>query len=134
MRKALEDADLSPEDVDYINAHGTSTPLNDVAETRGIKEVFSERAYVVPISSNKSMIGHTWGAAGVIETIFSVKVMLEGRIPPTINLESPDPQCDLDYVPNIARQQKIRVVLKNSFGFGGINGSLVLRSLEGGES
>ncbi|MGC8718760.1 MAG: beta-ketoacyl-[acyl-carrier-protein] synthase family protein [Thermodesulforhabdaceae bacterium] len=134
MRKALEDADLSPEDVDYINAHGTSTPLNDVAETRGIKEVFSERAYVVPISSNKSMIGHTWGAAGVIETIFSVKVMLEGLIPPTINLESPDPQCDLDYVPNIARKQKIRVVLKNSFGFGGINGSLVLRSLEGGES
>ncbi len=134
MRKALEDAGLSPEDVDYINAHGTSTPLNDVAETRGIKEVFSERAYVVPISSNKSMIGHTWGAAGVIETIFSVKVMLEGLIPPTINLESPDPQCDLDYVPNIARKQKIRVVLKNSFGFGGINGSLVLRSLEGGES
>jgi 3-oxoacyl-[acyl-carrier-protein] synthase II len=133
MKKALQDAGISPEAVDYINAHGTSTPLNDVAETKGIKEVFGERAYGIPISSNKSMIGHTWGAAGVIETIFSVKTMLESVIPPTINLESPDPQCDLDYVPNITRRQKIRVMLKNSFGFGGINGSLVLRSLEGGE-
>lgn len=133
MRTALHDAGISPEDIDYINAHGTSTPLNDTVETRGIKEVFGEHAFRIPISSNKSMIGHTWGAAGVIETIFSIKAMMEGVIPPTINLEFPDPECDLDYVPNASRRQAIKVVLKNSFGFGGINGSLVLRSIvEGG--
>lgn len=130
MRKALQDAGISPDDVDYINAHGTSTPLNDAVETRGIKEVFGDRAFLIPISSNKSMIGHTWGAAGVVETIFSIKTMLEGIIPPTANLEFPDPECDLDYVPRESREKAIRVVLKNSFGFGGINGSLVLRSID----
>lgn len=130
MRKALQDAGISPDDVDYINAHGTSTPLNDAVETRGIKEVFGDRAFLIPISSNKSMIGHTWGAAGVVETIFSIKTMLEGIIPPTANLEFPDPECDLDYVPRESREKVIRVVLKNSFGFGGINGSLVLRSID----
>jgi len=134
MRQALRDAQVSPDDIDYINAHGTSTPLNDAVETKGIKEVFGERAYRIPISSNKSMIGHTWGAAGIVETAFSVRAMLEKIVPPTINLESPDPECDLDYVPIAARKREIKVVLKNSFGFGGINASLVLRSIEEGRS
>lgn len=131
MKAALKDARASPEEIEYINAHGTSTVLNDLTETKAIKKVFKEYAYKIPISSNKSMIGHTWGAAGVIETIFSIKTILEGVIPPTINLENPDPDCDLDYVPNSARRQKVSMVLKNSFGFGGINASLVLRALRG---
>lgn len=131
MKVALKDARASPEEVEYINAHGTSTVLNDLTETKAIKEVFKEHAYKIPVSSNKSMIGHTWGAAGVIETVFSVKTILEGVIPPTINLENPDPDCDLDYVPNRARKKTVNNVLKNSFGFGGINASLILKALRG---
>lgn len=130
MRMALQDARASPEEVDYINAHGTSTVLNDLTETKAIKKVFKDYAYRIPISANKSMIGHMWGAAGVVETIFSVKTILEGIIPPTINLENPDPDCDLDYVPNKARKKEVNMVLKNSFGFGGINASLVLKKFK----
>ncbi len=129
IKLALESAKIKPEEIDYINAHGTGTPLNDIIETKAIKEVFKDQAYKIPISSNKSMIGHTWGAAGTIETIFSIKTILEGIIPPTINLENPDPECDLDYVPNFSRRKEVKTVLKNSFGFGGINACLILRAL-----
>ena len=124
---ALEDAGIGPEDVDYINAHGTSTPKNDVSETLAIKKVFGERAYKAPISSTKSMIGHTLGAAGALEAVASIKTIVEGEIHPTINYEFPDPECDLDYVPNHARRQRVDTVLSNSFGFGGQNACLVLR-------
>jgi 3-oxoacyl-[acyl-carrier-protein] synthase II len=127
MRLALEDAGISPEDVDYINAHGTSTVLNDISETRAIKKVFGEHARKLAISSNKSMIGHMWGASGAVEAIFSLLTIRDSIIPPTINHEIPDPECDLDYVPNQAREADITVVISNSFGFGGINGTLVLR-------
>lgn len=129
MELALNDARVSPNEVDYINAHGTSTPLNDLVETRAIKQVFGDRAYKIPISSNKSMMGHLWGAAGIVEAIFSVKTILEGILPPTINLEYPDPECDLDYVPNHARKTDVYTVLTNSFGFGGITSSLVVRKV-----
>lgn len=126
--KAIEIAlaDLDRTDVDYINAHGTSTPLNDVAETRAIKKVFGARAYKIPISSIKSMVGHMLGAAGAVEAIVCCKVLAEGIIPPTINLEHPDPQCDLDYVPNIARTSDVRITISNSFGFGGHNSVLAI--------
>jgi len=127
MRWALADARISPEEVDYINAHGTSTPLNDVIETMAIKSVFGEKAYKVPISSTKSMIGHALGGAGALEAVACVKTIQEGVIHPTVNQEHPDPACDLDYVPNVARRQKVDVVLSNSFGFGGQNTCLVLR-------
>ncbi len=130
MELAIKDAGIDPDEVDYINAHGTSTPLNDLVETRAIKQVFGENAYNIPISSNKSMIGHLLGAAGVVEAIFSIKSLLEGIIPPTINLESPDPECDLDYVPNRARNSNIDIVLSNSFGFGGINASLIIKKIK----
>ena len=122
MNKALADAGLST--VDYINAHGTSTPLNDASETKAIKELF-DRPYNIMISSNKSMIGHLWGAAGAVEAIFTALSLFHGLIPPTINYEYPDPECDLDYVPNKARKENIKTALSNSFGFGGVNGSLV---------
>jgi 3-oxoacyl-[acyl-carrier-protein] synthase II len=125
MAMALKDAGLKPEDIDYINAHGTSTPLNDVTETKAIKRVFGEHAYKIPISSNKSMIGHLWGAAGAVEAIFTVLSIHHGTIPPTINLQDPDPECDLDYVPNEARAAKVRHAMSNSFGFGGTNGVLI---------
>ena len=128
MQLALDDAGVSPEKVDYINAHGTSTPAGDVIETRAVKEVFGEHAKRLAISSTKSMIGHTLGAAGGIEAIFCVLAIRDGVAPPTINLEDPSPDCDLDYVPNLAREMKIDVALSNSFGFGGTNGSLVFRS------
>ena len=128
MQLALDDAGVSPEDVDYINAHGTSTPAGDVIETRAVREVFGEHAKRLAISSTKSMIGHTLGAAGGIEAIFCVLAIRDGVAPPTINLEEPSPDCDLDYVPNLAREMKIDVALSNSFGFGGTNGSLVFRS------
>ena len=128
MRLALDDAGVSPEDIDYINAHGTSTPAGDVIETRAVKEVFGEHAQRLAISSTKSMVGHTLGAAGGIEAIFCVLAIRDGIAPPTINLENPSPDCDLDYVPNIAREMKIDLALSNSFGFGGTNGSLVFRS------
>jgi 3-oxoacyl-[acyl-carrier-protein] synthase II len=130
MRRALEDAGLAPSDVDYINAHGTSTPINDAVETKAIKEVFGERAYDIPISSTKSMIGHAMGGAGAIEATVCVKTIEEGIIHPTINLENPDPACDLDYVPGEARQADVRVTLSNSFGLGGQNACLVLGRFE----
>jgi 3-oxoacyl-[acyl-carrier-protein] synthase II len=125
MRRALESAGLSIRDVDYINAHGTSTPLNDVTETRAIKALFGEQAYSVPISSTKSTHGHLLGATGALEAVLSVKALEEGLLPPTMNLDNPDEQCDLDYVPNQARRAAIRSVLSNSFGFGGHNACLV---------
>jgi 3-oxoacyl-[acyl-carrier-protein] synthase II len=129
MVNALRDAGLNPGDVQYINAHATSTPLGDVAETVAIKRAFGEHAYRVAVSSTKSMTGHLLGAAGVVEAIFSVLAIRDNVAPPTINYRTPDPDCDLDYVPNTARQMKIDVSLSNSFGFGGTNGSLIFRRL-----
>ena len=126
MKMALKDADISINEIDYINAHGTSTVLNDLAETRAIKSVFQEQASNIPISANKSMLGHLWGAAGAVEAIFCILTIAQGIIPPTINYETPDPECDLDYVPNVARKAKVRVALSNSFGFGGTNAALIL--------
>ncbi len=126
MRLALEDAGISPDRVDYINAHGTSTMLNDLSETKAIKKVFGERSHKIPISANKSMMGHMWAGAGVVEAIASLLTITEGVIPPTINYETPDPECDLDYVPNEARRAEVKVVLSNSFGFGSTNGCLIL--------
>ena len=130
MRLALEDAGLNPSEVDYINAHGTSTPLNDTIETLAIKKLFGEHAYRLKVSSNKSMIGHLLGAAGAVEAIASVKTIETGIIPPTVNLENPDPQCDLDYVPGKAVEADVRVVLSNSFGFGGTNACLIFKKVE----
>ncbi len=130
MRWALDDAGVQPEKVDYINAHGTSTPLNDIAETVAIKAVFGERAYRLPISSTKSMIGHALGASGALESLACVMTLQTGVIHPTINYEYPDPECDLDYVPNVARRADVKVVLKNSFGFGGQNACLVFKRFE----
>jgi 3-oxoacyl-[acyl-carrier-protein] synthase II len=127
MRRALEQAGLEPADVDYVNAHGTSTPLNDRFETLALKTVFGERAYALPVSSTKSMTGHLLGAAGAVEAAISVLALQHGVIPPTINYESPDPQCDLDYVPNVARKATVATVMTNSLGFGGHNSSLVFR-------
>lgn len=132
MRRAMEDAGISIEDVDYINAHGTSTPKNDVTETLAIKQVFGKRAHRIPISSNKSMIGHTIGGAGAVEAILSLEGMRRSEILPTINYENPDPKCDLDYVPNETRPQEHRIVLSNSFGFGGQNATLCLGRYEDG--
>ncbi len=131
MRLALAEAGLTPGQVDYINAHGTSTPLNDVSETHAIKAVFGEHAYRVAISSTKSMVGHLLGAAGAIEAVACVQTLLTGMIHPTINYEFPDPECDLDYVPNQVRRADVRITLSNSFGFGGHNVSLVFGRYEG---
>lgn len=130
IRFALDDASITAAEVDYINAHGTSTPLNDFAETLGIKRAFGERAYHVPISSTKSMIGHALGGAGALEAVASVATILSGEIHPTINYRHPDPECDLDYVPNTSRKHHVDTVLSNSFGFGGQNAVLVLRRFE----
>ncbi|GAB6066358.1 beta-ketoacyl-ACP synthase II [Aquifex pyrophilus] len=130
MRLALEDAGIKPEEVDYINAHGTSTPLNDKTETMAIKQLFGEHAYRLKISSNKSMIGHLLGAAAAVEAVATVKTIETGIIPPTINLENPDPECDLDYVPNKAVEYPVRVALSNAFGFGGTNATLVFKKIE----
>ena len=130
MRKAMEDAAVSAEEVDYINAHGTSTVMNDRIETRAIKEVFGRRAYEIPVSSTKSMIGHTISAAGAIEAITCVLTLRNQTIPPTINYEAADPDCDLDYVPNNARRATVKVALSNSFGFGGHNDCLVIRAFQ----
>jgi len=127
MRRTLEDAQIAPEAVDYINAHGTSTPAGDKAETDAIKTVFQDHARKVAISSNKSMIGHLLGAAGGVEAVFSLLTLYHQVIPPTTNYQTPDPDCDLDYVPNTAREAPVEVVLSNSFGFGGTNGSLVFK-------
>jgi 3-oxoacyl-[acyl-carrier-protein] synthase II len=128
MRAALEDAGLGPDAIDYINAHGTSTPPNDKTETMAIKAVFQERAGRIPISSTKSMIGHLLGAAGAVELIAALLTMRHGIIAPTINYETPDPECDLDYVPNEAREAKVSCAMSNSFGFGGHNATLIVRS------
>ena len=130
MAAALQDAGLSADAVDYVNAHATSTPIGDVSETTAIKSVFKDRAYSLPVSATKSMTGHMLGAAGAIESIFTILALRQGVLPPTINYEHPDPQCDLDYVPNEARQAALRVAMSNAFGFGGTNASLVFRAFD----
>ncbi len=127
MRNALRDAGVNPEQVDYINAHGTSTPAGDAGETQAMKTALGDHAYRVAVSSTKSMIGHLLGAAGGIEAVLTALSIKHQLAPPTINLENPDPECDLDYVPNVARDLKIDIAMSNSFGFGGTNGSLVLK-------
>jgi 3-oxoacyl-[acyl-carrier-protein] synthase II len=128
IRLALEAAGVSPDEVSYTNAHGTATPLNDLSETRALKAAFGEQAYQIPVSSTKSMTGHMMGATGALEVIFCVQAVREGVIPPTIHYRTPDPECDLDYVPNQARQQPVRVAVSNAFGFGGHNAVLVVRA------
>lgn len=130
IRLALRDANVDTTDIDYINAHGTGTSYNDLAETKAIKEVFGKHAYGVPISSTKSMIGHTIGASGAIEAVVSVLAIKHQKIPPTINLETPDPECDLDYVPNKSRIGKVSTVMSDSFGFGSNNSVLIFRRLD----
>ena len=127
MQVALKDASLNPADIDYINAHGTSTPLNDLYETQAIKTLFGEHAKKLMVSSTKSMTGHMLGATGGVEAIFAIKALQEGIIPPTINLDNPDAECDLDYVPNVARQKKINTAMSNTIGFGGVNAVLVFK-------
>ncbi len=129
MQNALADAGLNPSDVNYINAHGTSTPAGDVAETEGIKSTYGDHAKNVAVSSTKSMTGHLLGAAGGVEAVFSILGLYHGVLPPTINYETPDPKCDLDYVPNEARDMQVNVALSNSFGFGGTNGTVVLKKI-----
>ena len=131
MRLALKDAGVNPQDVNYINAHGTSTPLGDLAETTATKTAFGEYAYKLAVSSTKSMTGHLLGAAGGVEAIFSLLSIRDSIIPPTINLENPSEGCDLDFVPNTAREIDVNISISNSFGFGGTNGSLVFRKLTG---
>ena len=131
MQMALRKAGMTPADVDYINAHGTSTAMNDKCETMAIKSVFGEQAYRIPVSSTKSMMGHLIGAAGAIEAIVSVLAIQNGIVPPTINLENADPDCDLDYVPNTPRQHKVRAAMSNSFGFGGHNSVLLFKEYAG---
>jgi 3-oxoacyl-(acyl-carrier-protein) synthase len=131
MELAARAGGVNLAEVDYINAHGTGTPLNDTAETVAIKRAFGEKAYDVPISSTKSMTGHMMGATGAVEAVFCVQAILTGVIPPTIHYETPDPTCDLDYVPNVAREKKVRVAMSNAFGFGGHNAVLVFKAFEG---
>ncbi|WP_099222047.1 beta-ketoacyl-ACP synthase II [Listeria costaricensis] len=130
MKMALQDADMAPEAVDYINAHGTSTPYNDDYETQAVKTVFGDAAYKLAVSSTKSMTGHTLGASGGIEAIFSVLSIRDNIVPPTIHLKNPDPVCDLDYVANEAREKEVKVAMSNSFGFGGHNATLVFKQIE----
>jgi 3-oxoacyl-[acyl-carrier-protein] synthase II len=130
MKKALADAGLSPEDVDYINAHGTSTPVGDISETKAIKEAFGEHAYQLAVSSTKSMTGHLLGAAGGVEAVICALALTHGKLPPTINIENQDPECDLDYVPNVPRESNVKVALSNSFGFGGHNATVIMRKYE----
>jgi 3-oxoacyl-(acyl-carrier-protein) synthase len=126
MRTALKDARLGLDEIDYINAHGTSTILNDKSETAAIKTVFGDQAYNIPISSTKSMTGHLLGAAGALEALVCIKAIQDGVLPPTINYETFDPECDLDYIPNTSRQAQVRHVMSNSFGFGGHNATIIL--------
>jgi len=127
IRRALETAQANPEDVGYISAHGTGTPLNDQSETRAVKAAFGELAYKIPISSTKSMTGHMMGATGALEAIFCVQIIREGILPPTIHYETPDPECDLDYIPNKAREKRLDFAISNAFGFGGHNAVLAIR-------
>ena len=129
MEAAIADAHVAPSEIQYINAHGTSTPLGDVGETIAIKRAFGDAARSLAVSSTKSMTGHLLGAAGAVEAIFTVLALRDQIAPPTINLDNPDPRCDLDYVPKVARQMPIEFAVSNSFGFGGTNGSLVFRRL-----
>jgi 3-oxoacyl-[acyl-carrier-protein] synthase II len=131
MSRAIESAGLSPEDIEHVNAHGTSTPYNDKAETIAIKKALGAHAYTIPVVSNKGNFGHLIHAAGALEGALAVQTLRHGIIPPTINYDTPDPDCDLDYVPNVAREQQVGVILKNSFGFGGMNVSVVYRRYEG---
>ncbi|MGA9532396.1 MAG: beta-ketoacyl-ACP synthase II [Anaerolineales bacterium] len=131
MQFALDDAGLQPADIDYINAHGTSTPLNDKSETAAIKTAFGEKAYDIPVSSTKSMTGHLLGAAGALESMFCIQAMNAGMLPPTINYETPDPECDLDYVPNEARKANVETTMTNSFGFGGHNATVIFGRIDG---
>jgi len=131
MRMAIRDSGLKPEEIDYINAHGTSTPLNDATETQAIKTVFGEHAKKIPISATKSMTGHLLGAAGSTEAIFTILSLRDGILPPTLNYEEPDPECDLDYVPNVARRKPIQVAMSNAFGFGGTNATLIFKKYTG---
>jgi len=131
MEIALKDARINYDEVDYVNAHGTSTPLNDASETMAMKTVFKDRAKKIAVSSTKSMTGHLLGAAGGVEAIYSILAIKNGVIPPTINYETPDPECDLDYVPNTPREAAVRVVMSNSFGFGGTNATLIFRAFKG---
>ena len=131
MRAALADARISPDDVDYINAHAAGTPLGDAHETKAIKDVFGARAYDIPISSTKSMVGHLFGGAGAVEALSCTMTVYTDTIHPTINLEHPDPTCDLDYVPNVARQAEVNVALSNSFGLGGQNATLIVGKYRG---
>lgn len=131
MQAALDQAGMSGDQIDYINAHGTSTRLNDKGETAAIKSIYGEHAYDLAVSSTKSMTGHLLGAAGALEAMFCVKAINEGILPPTINYETPDPECDLDYVPNSARKAQVKHVMSNSFGFGGHNASIILSSVSG---
>jgi len=130
MRLALDSANIAQTDIDYINAHGTGTPLNDKSETAAIKTVFGEAAYQIPVSSTKSMTGHLLGAAGALEALFAVKVIQDNIMPATINYETPDPECDLDYIPNQPRPKQVEYIMSNSFGFGGHNATLILKKFE----
>jgi 3-oxoacyl-[acyl-carrier-protein] synthase II len=130
MKWAIEDARIQPDEINYINPHGSSTPLNDSMETKAIKEVFGSHADKVAISSTKSMLGHAMGASGTIEAIACILAIRDGIVPPTINYEYPDPECDLDYVPNLARKLTVNVTLSNSFGLGGQNACLVIKRFE----
>jgi 3-oxoacyl-(acyl-carrier-protein) synthase len=132
MRWAMQDAGVNPDEIDYINAHGTGTVVNDATETLAIKQLFGEQAYNIPVSSTKSVTGHGMGAAGAMEAIFCIQAMNEGVMPPTVNYETPDPACDLDYVPNEARPADLNVVLSNSFGLGGQNACVVLGKYDNG--
>lgn len=127
MERAIKDAGIGPEQIGYINAHGTSTPYNDKFESLAIKKVFGDHAYKIPVSSTKSMTGHALGAAGGLEAVFSVKALMENKLPPTINYETPDPDCDLDYIPNVARDASVEYALSNNFGFGGTNACLIFK-------
>jgi 3-oxoacyl-[acyl-carrier-protein] synthase II len=131
MTMALRDAGVEPSEVGYVNAHATSTPLGDASETRVIKHAFGEeQAKKVPVSSTKGATGHCFGAAGAVEAVFTIMAVTEGVVPPTINYENEDPECDLDYIPNEARKADVRVAVSNSFGFGGHNASIVVRRYE----
>jgi 3-oxoacyl-[acyl-carrier-protein] synthase II len=126
MEFALRDANLTPEDIDYINAHGTSTPLNDISETLAIKGALGEQAYQIPISSTKSVTGHIMGGAGSVEAVFSIMAIQNNFIPPTINLDNQDPECDLNYTPNVGIEHEVKIAMSNSFGFGGHNAVLII--------